>query len=77
MHLEMTGFAPVSVRLPIRAIPLLDEVSERHGVTRHRLMQAVLQMAARDPDGLILQALAESPSKRELSQILCRFPRKE
>ncbi len=68
----MSDFAPVSVRIPTRSIPLLDEAASRYGVTRHRLMQAIVCMAARDPDGLIRQALTESLSKRELDRILCR-----
>jgi len=72
----MADYAPVSVRLPIRSLLLLQEASERHGVTRHRLMTAVLQLAARDPDGLAAQALNETATKRELSGILHRVGRR-
>jgi hypothetical protein len=76
MQTEMTDFAPVSVRLPIRSTLMLDEVSERHGVSRHRLMSAILQLAARDPAGLVDQALNEVTTKRELAGIVERVGRK-
>ncbi len=66
----MTGFAPVSVRLPVRSIALLQEVADLHQVSRHRLMEAVLRYAARNPDGLARQALCEAPQKHELNRLV-------
>lgn len=39
-------------------------------------MEAVLRYAARNPDGIVRQALSESPDKRELSRIVERVGRK-
>ena len=73
---SMSEAAPVSVRLPFRSIALLQQAADDHGVSRHRLMEAILRYAARDPDGLIPQALNESPDKRELGRIVDRVGRK-
>ena len=71
----MEDYAAVSVRIPARSKPLLEQAAERYGVTPHRLMQAMICMAARDPDDLIRQALSESPNKRELNAIKRRSGR--
>jgi hypothetical protein len=73
---EMPEAAPVSVRLPYRSLSLLQEAADVHGVSRHRLMEAVLRYAARDPGSIVRQALIESPDKRELAQIVNRIGRK-
>ncbi len=72
----MSEAAPVSVRLPFRSLALLQEAADVHGVSRHRLMEAVLRYAARDPDGIVRLALSESPDKRELCRIVERIGRK-
>jgi hypothetical protein len=72
----MAEAAPVSVRIPFRSLALLQETADVHGVSRHRLMEAILRYVARDPDGIVQQALGESPNKRELACIAQRVGRK-
>lgn len=72
----MAEAQPVSIRLPHRSLTLLQEAADVYGVSRHRIMEAVLRLAARDPGGLIRQALSESPDKRELGRIVERVGRK-